>query len=759
MAVVIAIDAGTTGVRALAVDETGRPVAVAYREFPQHYPAARLGRARPRRDLGGRGGHPGQLVAERLRRTPVAAIGITNQRETTVVWDRRTGRPLPPGHRLAGPAHGAPAATELEAAGHLALIRARTGLVLDPYFSATKMEWLLAEGGVDAGPGLAFGTVDTWLMWQPDRRAPCTPPTRPTPAAPCSSTSGRRRWDARAGRLFDVPPRCLPEVAPVERPVRRHRGRRHRRAARRGARSAGWPATSRPRSSARPASGPGMTKNTYGTGSFVLMNVGDRCPDAGATACSRAWPGSSSARRPSPTPSRAPSSSPAPPSSGCATGSASSPRRPRSGRWPAAVADTDGVYLVPAFTGLGSPWWDPYARGTIVGLTTGRRAGPPGPGRGRGHGLPDPRRRRRHDGGGRPRRGRAAGRRRRVGHGPAAAAPGRPARGPGGPAQRRRDHRPRAPPTWPGWPRACGGRSTSWRPVAPDVGWPATGGRRPSSWLRASSGARMGHRRAADARPVEGPGDRAPDTGGPRHRSAGRAGVRTAALGWTRRADRVHQLRPPVVGDPGQRRPAAAAPGRGTGDPAGRGRRTSSAASSSAQATSSGPPSSADATETDARLPATNAPSHGAGGAGPTLTTGTGAVQVDDRRPVGLEVAAGCADQGVEQRTPRSCWLDQHRGRLEGVEAGIGRPVGGGPDVLDVDAVDLGDLGDQQRHQGRRRAARRAARRWPGRRPARGCRCRPGRPGRRRCGWRPRRARPGGPAPTPAPRRSARRSP
>src|SRR3954469_9846881 len=166
MAVVIAIDAGTTGVRAFAVDERGRPAGWSYREFPQHFPRpgwvehdadeiwaaveATLHDLRQRLDAEGQS---------------VAAIGITNQRETVVVWDRRTGRPL---HRAIvwQDRRTAARCDELAEAGHLDLVRRRTGLVLDPYFSGTKLAWLLTEGGVPADDKLAFGTVDSWIIWK-----------------------------------------------------------------------------------------------------------------------------------------------------------------------------------------------------------------------------------------------------------------------------------------------------------------------------------------------------------------------------------------------------------------------------------------------------------------------------------------------------------------------------------------------------------------------------------------------------------------
>src|SRR5205085_11410035 len=160
MAVVIAIDAGTTGVRSLAVDERGAVAGWSYREFPQYFPQpgwvehdaaeiwdavkATLGELRA------------NLEAEGQR---VAAIGITDQRETVVVWDRRTGKPL---HRAVvwQDRRTADRCDELRDAGHLPLVRETTGLVLDAYFSATKLDWLFTEGGVTPGPDVAFGTID-----------------------------------------------------------------------------------------------------------------------------------------------------------------------------------------------------------------------------------------------------------------------------------------------------------------------------------------------------------------------------------------------------------------------------------------------------------------------------------------------------------------------------------------------------------------------------------------------------------------------
>ncbi len=161
--VVLAVDAGTTGVRTVAVGADGVRRAFAYREFPQHFP--RPGWVEHDAD------DIWQAVQDTLREVvaeldgdPVVAIGITDQRETVVVWDRRTGRPR---HRAIvwQDRRTASRCDDLRVAGIEPMVRARTGLVLDPYFSATKLEWLLGEGGVDIDEHLAFGTVDSWVLW------------------------------------------------------------------------------------------------------------------------------------------------------------------------------------------------------------------------------------------------------------------------------------------------------------------------------------------------------------------------------------------------------------------------------------------------------------------------------------------------------------------------------------------------------------------------------------------------------------------
>ena len=285
MAVVIAIDAGTTGVRSRAVFTDGRVAPVAsYREFTQHFPRPGLGRARRRRDLGGRAGHA-RRASSRPLGEPVAAIGITNQRETVrgvgprdrrsrctgaIVWqDRRTAERC---DELA--AAGAPAARAASA----------------PASCSTRTSRAPSSRGCSGHGGVGRSTP-TW------------PSARSTPGSLWNLTGGAVHatdpsnasrtmlfdirtlaWSRRAVRPARRAARRPARGAPVERTLRRHRraaaacpaGIPDRRAS---------PATSRPRCSARPASRPGMAKNTYGTGSFVLMNVGADVPAAGRRAC------------------------------------------------------------------------------------------------------------------------------------------------------------------------------------------------------------------------------------------------------------------------------------------------------------------------------------------------------------------------------------------------------------------------------------------------------------------------------------------
>ncbi len=370
MGVVVAIDAGTTGVRALAIGLDGNVVGSSYRELTQYFP------------------QPGwvehdaeeiwQLVSTTLaeltaalagdRATAVAAVGITNQRETAVAWDRRTGRAL---HRAIvwQDRRTARRCEELEAAGHLPLVRQRTGLVLDSYFSATKWEWMLRHGEVAAGSDLMLGTVDDWICWKLTGGA-----DRGVHATDASNASRTlcydivdQAWSDELCDLFGVPTGALGEVRPSS--------------GRFGVVSGDVAAG---RLSGVPLSGiagdqqaalfgqccfePGMTKVTYGTGSFVLMSLGEVCPPPrDGLLTTVAWQLGDRFNY---------ALEGAIFSSGATIqwlrdGLQIIERADEVGALAASIESNEGVVLVPAFTGLGSPWWDPDARGTIVGLSRG----------------------------------------------------------------------------------------------------------------------------------------------------------------------------------------------------------------------------------------------------------------------------------------------------------------------------------------------------------------------------------------------------
>jgi glycerol kinase len=367
VSVVLAIDAGTTGVRTLVVDEAGSVQARAYREFPQHFPRPGWVEHDPDDILDAtRATLTEAAAAATAAGEVVAAIGITNQRETTVVWDRRTGQPR---HRAIvwQDRRTAARCEELRAAGHEPMIRARTGLVLDPYFSATKLEWLLRDGGVEADAALAFGTVDSWLLWWltggPDGGVHATDPSNASRTLLFDLDAGT--WSDELCALFGVPRACLPEPRP----------------------SSGQFGVTNPDHAAGlavPVTGiagdqpaalfgqacvePGMTKNTYGTGSFVLMNLGPtHPPPTEGLLTSVAWSLDGAVAY-------------ALEGAVFVTGAAIQWLRDElgiigdaaeTGPLAASVPDTGGVVFVPAFTGLGSPWWDPYARGTVLGITRG----------------------------------------------------------------------------------------------------------------------------------------------------------------------------------------------------------------------------------------------------------------------------------------------------------------------------------------------------------------------------------------------------
>jgi len=369
MSVVIAIDAGTTGVRAFALREDGTAAGFAYTEFTQHFP-------RPgwvEHDALEIWGAVQRTLAELAGRLtePIAAVGITDQRETVVAWDRRTGQPL---HRAIvwQDRRTAARCDALREEGLEPLVRRTTGLVLDPYFSATKLEWLLTEGGVTASADLALGTIDSWILWNlTGGPAGGVHATEPSNASRTMLLDIRTlAWSDELVHRFGVPPTALPEVRPSS-------GRFGVTAAGVGL-PAGIPVSGMAGDQQAALFGqaclePGMTKNTYGTGSFVLMHVGDTCPEpVEGLLTTVAWTLADGTR------------AYALEGAIFVTGAAVQWLRDGLGiieraedvaALAATVADTEGCFVVPAFTGLGSPWWDPYARGTIVGITRGTGRG------------------------------------------------------------------------------------------------------------------------------------------------------------------------------------------------------------------------------------------------------------------------------------------------------------------------------------------------------------------------------------------------
>lgn len=363
---VIAIDAGTTGVRARSVHVDGQAPQSAYMEFTQHFP--RPGLVEHDADEIWRAVvHTTSQVIERVGRNNVVAIGITNQRETVVAWSRSTGNP-----------HGSAIVWQdrrttddclrLEADGLLPVVRERTGLVLDPYFSATKFAWLLRNRNVAVSTDLALGTVDSWLVWKLTGGAVhVTDVTNASRTMLYNIRYGG--WDLELCETFGVPIDALPEVRPSSGTF--------------GVTSSG---SGLPEGI--PISGiagdqqaalfgqacftAGMTKNTYGTGSFILMNVGTTCPDpTDGMLTTIAWDLGDGI--------------PTYALEGAVfvTGAAIQWLRDglgiideaaQIGPLAQTVEDSGGIIVVPAFTGLGSPWWDPEARGTICGLTRGSTA-------------------------------------------------------------------------------------------------------------------------------------------------------------------------------------------------------------------------------------------------------------------------------------------------------------------------------------------------------------------------------------------------
>ena len=365
---VLAIDQGTTSTRSIVFDDGARAIATAQAEFAQHYPRDGWVEHDPEdiwRDV--QATMHGALAEAGLAAADIAAIGITNQRETSLIWDRRTGQPI---HRAIvwQDRRTASSCASLKDAGHEAVVRARTGLLLDPYFSATKIAWLLdhvdgARARAEAGE-LAFGTIDTFLLWRlTEGRAHRTDATNASRTLLFDIHA--QRWCPELLDLFGIPASLLPEVCDSSAifgetsilggaiPV------------------AGIAGDQQAALFGQACFAEGSAKATYGTGCFLLLNTG-----AHAVASEHQLL-TTVAYRLAGVPTYAVEGSI------FVAGAAIKWLRDGLGLITHAsqthdmatrVADNGGVYMVPAFVGLGAPHWEPGARGLITGLTLGSEA-------------------------------------------------------------------------------------------------------------------------------------------------------------------------------------------------------------------------------------------------------------------------------------------------------------------------------------------------------------------------------------------------
>jgi glycerol kinase len=366
MRYVLALDQGTTSSRAIVFCEEGKPVTVAQQEFRQvypqpgwveHDPAEILSTQRDvAREAMGRAGVPVQ---------DVMAIGIANQRETTLVWDRQSGEPIA-NAIVWQDRRTASECAELKSAGAESLVRERTGLVIDPYFSATKIAWLLdtipgARGRAERGE-LAFGTVDTWLVWQLTGNR-----THVTDVSNAARTMlfnvHAQDWDEELLRLFRVPRAILPDVHPSAHAF----GIVPKAMFGEPLIIGGVAGDQQAAMFGQACHAPGMAKNTYGTGCFMLLHTGGEMVQSEhglvATPCAHVRAKEFALE-----------------GSVFVAGAVVQWLRDELGFFKSSfeiealansVLDSGDVIIVPAFTGLGAPHWDPQARGAIFGLTRG----------------------------------------------------------------------------------------------------------------------------------------------------------------------------------------------------------------------------------------------------------------------------------------------------------------------------------------------------------------------------------------------------
>lgn len=365
---IMALDQGTTSSRAILFNHEGKIVKTAQKEFNQIYPKAGWVEHDPMEIWGSQSGVAREVLETAgVKPQEIAAIGITNQRETTIVWDKRTGKPIY--NAIVWQCRRTSGLCDDIAASELApYIREATGLVIDAYFSATKLVWILNHvpgAREDAENGhLLFGTVDTWLIWNLTRGE-----IHATDYSNASRTMMYNietlQWDDRILEALNIPKCMLPEVKPTSHiygytDVQTFGGARIPIASAAGDQQAAL--------FGQACFLPGSAKNTYGTGCFMLMNTGEkRVPSKNGLLTTIAWGVDGKI-------------SYALEGSIFIAGAAIQWLRDElrlidsasdTEYYASKVADTNGVYFVPAFAGLGAPYWDMYARGAIVGLTRG----------------------------------------------------------------------------------------------------------------------------------------------------------------------------------------------------------------------------------------------------------------------------------------------------------------------------------------------------------------------------------------------------
>ena len=368
---IMALDQGTTSSRSIIFDHEGKVVVTAQKEFTQIYPKAGWVEHDPMEIWGTQSGVAREVLEKSgIKPTEIAAIGITNQRETTVVWEKSTGRPVYNAivwqcRRTAG------ICDDLKRRGLEQYIRDNTGLVVDAYFSGTKVKWILdnVEGAREKAENgeLLFGNIDTWLIWNLTRGK-----VHVTDYSNASRTMLYNikdlKWDEKILKELDIPASMLPEVKPssfvygytdhetfggADIPISGAAG--DQQAALFG----------------QACFEPGMAKNTYGTGCFMLMNTGDKfVPSKNGLLTTLAWGVDGKVEY-------------ALEGSIFVAGASVQWLRDElkiirdaseTEYLATKVKDSNGVYVVPAFVGMGAPYWDMYARGTIVGLTRGAKA-------------------------------------------------------------------------------------------------------------------------------------------------------------------------------------------------------------------------------------------------------------------------------------------------------------------------------------------------------------------------------------------------